>query len=424
MIGKFIKLIMFTLLGVMFMGLIVSTGDSGDPENWTSYRGPNRDGISLSKVPLKVWEKGKTPKLVWKIKIGDGFSGIVLSGNQLITAFAAEGSEMVASFDRMTGKENWRCKISKEFKEEFGNGPRATPIIDEDLAYVYSSYGNLGAVNINTGKLVWSYALADSLKIKVPQYGHSTTPIVVGDKLIIHAGSFAKNCGFFAFDKKTGKILWQTGESTVSYSSPIHVTIDGTEQVIFAATSVIEVNGKRKGKNEVVSYSPDGKKLWTGPSLPGVIAMPVFVSPNKLFVSGSNDIGCYLLQINKQNNEFKADSLWFSSEMQNHFNSSVYYNNHLYGFSNATLHCVDIKTGQRLWRKRGFGKGSLIVADNKLVILSDKGELMLAETNPKEYVELSKAKVIKGLTWTSPTIADGKIYLRSREEMACYDLSK
>jgi hypothetical protein len=110
--------------------------------------------------------------------------------------------------------------------------------------------------------------------------------------------------------------------------------------------------------------------------------------------------------------------------MRNHFNSSVYYKDHIYGFSSSTLKCLVSETAQRKWSKRGYGKGSLIIVDEKLLVLSDRGKLAMIEATPKGFKELAQAKVLEGKSWTSPTFADGKIYLRNQKEMACYDLTK
>ena len=419
-IGLFCFLTMpFTLIG---LSLAATTPEFA--EEWSNYRGANRDGISTTSIPVKVWNSEAPIQAVWKHSIGDGFSGIVVTGDQLITAFSEDNLEIIAGFNRKTGQETWRCPIGKEFVEEFGNGPRATPTLDGKQVFIYNSWGHLYAVHTETGKLNWKYEISDNLKVKMPDRGHCTSPIVIGEYVIVHAGGREENTAFIALDKNTGAVHWKTGESVLSYSSPIFASIDQSPQIIFATTRIEDVDGQPKGVPEIVALSPEGNRLWVAPSVQGVLAMPVFIPPNQVFVSSSNDIGCKLIEVKKEEKGFKTKDVWFSMEMQNHFNSSVYYKDHLYGFSNATLHCLDAKTGIRKWRKRGLGKGSLIIADQKLVILTDRGRLVLAETNPEKYVELANAFVIDGLTWTSPTLADGMLYLRSRKEIGCYDLSK
>ena len=159
--------------------------------------------------------------------------------------------------------------------------------------------------------------------------------------------------------------------------------------------------------------------------MPAVVAMPVFVPPDKIFISSSEErFGSQLFRISNQKGQFKAEEFWTTRLLRNHFNSSVYYNGYLYGFSNATLECIDAETSERTWRKRGFGKGSLIIADNKLLIISDRGRLIIAEAASEDYIELAATDALSGISWSSPAYADGRIYIRNREEMVCYDLSK
>jgi outer membrane protein assembly factor BamB len=394
-------------------------------DKWQQYRGPEGDGVSTSTYRIKPWPADGQPHLVWKQPIGEGFSGISVSGNQLIVAFGEGDSEFIAGYDRMSGKEGWRCSIGKLFKEEFGDGPRATPLIDGNHAYIYNSWGHLYCVDIRTGTLKWKAELSDHFKIKmmVPRRGFSSSPIVIGNKVIIYTGG-NDNTAFMALQKNTGKVLWRTGSTSGSYSSPVAPVINGITQLIFATSRAVEIDGKKKGVHEVVSLNSNGKELWRGPGLPGVVAMPVFIPPNKIFVSSSLEIGSKLIRVNVEGKNYKAEEVWNSPNMRNHFNSSVYFEGHIYGFSNATLECLDAETAERKWRKRGMGKGSLIIVNGKLIVLSDKGKLIIAKATAEGYRELAGAKVIKGKSWTSPTFADGYLYLRNLKEMACYDLTK
>lgn len=394
-------------------------------DKWPQYRGPNGDGVSISTYQIKPWPADSQPHLVWKQPIGEGFSGISVSGDLLIVAFGEDDSEIIAGYDRRSGKESWRCRIGKLFKEEFGDGPRATPAIDDNQAYIYNSWGHLYSVNIKTGKMNWKAELSDHFKIPmpVPRRGFTSSPIVIENKVIIYTGG-NDNTAFMALKKDTGEVLWRSGSTTGSYSSPVAATINGIKQLLFTTTRIVETDGKKKGVYEVVSLTSDGKELWRGPGLPSVIAMPVFIAPDKIFVSSSLEIGSKLIQVKIEGKNYKAEEVWNSKNMRNHFNSSVYFKGNIYGFSNATLECLDAETAERKWRKRGMGKGSLIVVDGKLIVLSDKGKLVIAKATAEGYQELARARVLKGKSWTSPTFADGYLYLRNLKEMACYDLTK
>jgi outer membrane protein assembly factor BamB len=418
---RFIVLIVFCSLLIL---LLSSTNHSrimnedGKAE-WSQYRGPNRDGVAISNVSIKAWPKGSQPFEVWRKPIGEGFSGIAIAGEQLITAFAEDDNEFLGGFEKTSGREVWRTALGKLFVEEMGNGPRSTPTIDGDSAYILDSHGGLYCINIKSGKQIWEVTLTEKFGIRRPLRGFSTSPLILGETLIIHGGG--KNSAFIGLDKSTGETIWQTGESIAGHSSPFTAVINDVEQSVFTISRIVEKNGERQILDEAVSVSSDGKILWRGPSLPQIIAMPVFVPPNKVFISSSVENGCLLIQVFPDG---KIETAWHNKEMRNHFNSSVFYKDHIYGFSSSTLKCLEAETAQRKWSTRGFGKGSLIIADEKLLVLSDRGKLAMIEATPKGYNELARAQVIKGKSWTSPTFADGKIYLRNQKEMACYDLTK
>ncbi len=388
---------------------------------WTQFRGQARSGVSAAQYDLKIWNSDG-PKLVWKHTIGDGFSGIVITGTVLVTAFAVDSTEYLAGYDSRSGRENWRVEIGKMFIDNFGNGPRSTPVFDNGRAFVLASRGRISAVDADAGEILWTVSLADSFEIKVPDRGFTTSLLVQDDLVIVHAGG-GEGEAIVALDKNTGRLVWKIGDSAPSYSSPFVATINGVKQNIFAATRIAEIDGSPQNISEVISVSTDGKILWKAPSLPLVIAMPVFMGPDRVFVSGSREDGCLAFRVVQDADTTRIEPLWKSKEMKNHFSSSVYYKNHIYGFSKSTLKCLEAATGERKWRKRGFGKGSIIIVDDKLVVLDDRGRLAIIEATADGYHELAYAQALDGKSWTSPTFVGGKIYLRNRKEMACYDLT-
>jgi outer membrane protein assembly factor BamB len=418
---RFIVRIVFCSLLILFLSSTNHSkimNEDGKTE-WSQYRGPNRDGVAISNISIKAWPNGSQPFQVWKKSIGEGFSGISIAGEQLITAFAEDNNEFLGGFEKTTGREAWRIALGKMFVEEMGNGPRSTPTIDGDFTYILDSYGGLYCVNIKSGEQIWKVSLTDKFEIMRPLRGFSTSPLILDETLIIHGGG--KNSAFIGLDKATGKTIWQTGESIAGHSSPFTAVISNVEQSVFTISRIVEKNGERQILDETVSLSSNGKILWRGPSLPQIIAMPVFVPPNKVFISSSVENGCLLIQVLSDG---KIETVWHNKEMRNHFNSSVYYKDHIYGFSSSTLKCLEAETAHRKWSTRGFGKGSLIIVDEKLLVLSDRGKLAMIEATPKGYNEFAQAQVIEGKSWTSPTFSDGKIYLRNQKEMACYDLTK
>ncbi len=400
----------FTLL-LVSVPAAFSAGDAS--EDWPQFRGVSRDGIAHSSGLRNQWpEEG--PNVLWRVPLGEGFSGVAVSDNRLYTLYAEGETEYAACFDPANGKLLWRHPIGEKFVDEFGNGPRSTPTVDEKLVYFLGAKGKLLALDKKTGETSWSLGLTESLRGRVPRWGYSSSPLVEGDMLLLEPGGEQENA-LAALDKNNGKTLWTSSEGETGYTSPLAVTFNGVRQFLF-------ISSRGLTAQNLVAVDAEGKQLWEKP-LPGfIVAMPIFIPPDKIFVSASNDDGCALLRMVAGPDSIQIEEVWSNRVMRNIFNSCVYHEGYLYGFNNATLRCVDVASGEFRWAKRGFGKGSLIIADGRLIVLSDRGKLAMAEASPESYKEIASFQALRGKAWTSPTLAGGRLYLRDQKEMVCFDL--
>jgi outer membrane protein assembly factor BamB len=388
--------------------------------DWPQWRGPNRDGISLETGLLDRWpEKG--PEALWRISIGEGYSGVAASNGRLFSMWDEAESQYLVCMDAQNGKEMWRHKIGRSFKDGWGSGPRSTPLVDKTNVYVTSAQGHLLAVDVDDGKVLWSHDLPSEFGGRIPDHGYSSSPLVEGNKLFVEVGG-REGYSFVAFNKSTGEVIWHSQTDEPSYSSPIAVTLHNTRQIVFLSAAGL------------FSVSPmDGRLLWRydwearcpATKLPTNIATPIFIAPDKIFISGGYGTvtGAAVVRIQKRGNQFSVEELWISKVMKNVINQSVYYDNHIYGFDNNKLACVDVETGEKKWEIRGFQRGSLIAADGHLIVLGERGKLALVEISPVEFKEISSVQIFDGICWTSPSLANGKLYLRNHEEMVCFDLS-
>jgi len=380
-------------------------------EAWIQFRGQFRSGISSEKLPQIDWSKSK-PKLLWKKEIGQGFSELIISNGKIYTMISEQtdsisGFEYIVAFDENTGNELWRSKVDSIYIDidGWGNGPRSTPTIDENYIYSLSSFGKLTANSKKNGKLIWQVDFVKEFGSTMPRWAFSSSPLLVDNVLIMETGG-TDSRAFISFNKKDGKVIWTKGNGNASYNSPLLATIDGKEQIIFANGSTLS------------SYNSKDDTLWTFKMpLRMPTAMPVFIGPNKLFISALSG-GFVIVKI--ENN--KATEVIKGSSMKNDYNSSCYHDGYIYGFHVAALRCISAETGEVKWTKRGFGKGSLILVDNKLLVFSDQGKLILVEANPGSYNEKGFVQAIKGKSWTAPSFANGKVFVRNLTEMACYKL--
>jgi outer membrane protein assembly factor BamB len=173
----------------------------------------------------------------------------------------------------------------------------------------------------------------------------------------------------------------------------------------------------------VVAVSPEnGSPLWKQPwktSYDVNAATPVFIPPDRIFVSSGYDVGAAVYRVTATGVEL----IWQNREMKNKFSSSVLHGGHLYGFDENTLKCIDAATGQTQWRARDFGHGTLIYADGHLLVLGDNGILALVEATAEGYHERARAQVFDGKSWTMPTLAGGRLYLRDQKQLVSLDIA-
>ncbi|MCT4604343.1 MAG: PQQ-binding-like beta-propeller repeat protein [Marinifilum sp.] len=400
----------FTASALMFSVLINNAHSQQAPnQEWNQFRGANRSG-STDNVKLMSFTE-KSPKLVWKKKLGDGFSELTISADKVYTMISEKqdsitGDEFIAAFDAKTGDEIWRTKVDKMFFDTFGDGPRSTPAIGEDNIYSLSSYGKLSANSKKNGKTLWQIDFMKEYGSKIPRWGFSSSPVIIGNHVIVEVGG-TDSRAFMAFDKKTGKEVWKKGEGIPTYNSPVVSKLNGKECIIFA-------NGRK-----LYSLNTVGDTLWTYNSpISNPTGMPIVFDGNKIFISAVRNPGFIVLEVTNN----KAKEISRGTSMKNDYSSSIYHNGYVYGFHVAALQCISVKTGEKKWTKRGYGKGSLIRIGDQLLVLSDKGKLIQVKATPDAYTELGNIQAIDGKSWTAPSYANGKIYLRNLTEMACYEL--
>lgn len=386
-------------------------GDDDPGRDWPQFRGAERSGVSTATGLYRSWpEEG--PKVLWRRPLGPGFSAVTVAAGRAYVSFGEGEVELAAALDPATGEELWRTEIGPLFEEQFGNGPRSSPTVAGDDLYVLSSTGVLSALTAATGERRWQVDVKE-LGARVPQRGFCPSPLVEGDLVIVEAGA-GEGKGILAFDRAGGELRWSTRDTPGGYSSPIAVTIGGVRQIIFVHTA----------GREIVALAPDGSLLWTHPWSPGAIAMPVFVPPNRVLVSASADVGALLLEVDVEDGKPVAREVWSNRLLKNHFSSSVFYDGNIYGFDNGTLKCLDAATGEQKWAHRGLGKGSLIVADGLLLVLSDRGELVLAEATPEAFRQTGGVQMFNSRTWTMPALAEGRLFLRDLEELVCVEVGR
>jgi outer membrane protein assembly factor BamB len=395
--------------------LLLVTASYAATAEWPQWRGPNRDARSAETGLLHEWGAAG-PEVLWRVDVGEGFSGIAVAGGKLYTMWDEGGRQFLVGLDAASGERLWRRELGSAFRNAYGNGPRSTPVVDDGRVFAIGTSGRLLAVDARSGKLLWDHDLVARLGSRLPTYGYASSPIVLEDRLLVEVGG--RGAAYAAFDVATGELLWRSVDDVPAYASPLHVSIGGLEQIVFWSA------------NGVHAVSPgDGRELWsvdwktncpaTGDPLG--TTTPIFVAPDKLFLSSGS--GAALIQVSSAGErKLSARTLWETEKFRNDVNGSVLLGDHVYGFDGSILKCIDVRTGEVRWQARGFRKGSLIAADGQLIVLGERGNLALVEANPSAFVQRATADVMSGRSWTAPALAAGRLYLRNHEQLVCLDL--
>lgn len=391
---------------------------------WNQFRGPYRSGVSEETGLLDAWPEGG-PAILWKRAIGEGFSGIAVSGGKLFTLDSAGEIEYLVAFVGATGEELWRTPIGDTFHESFGNGPRSTPTVVGDVVYALGAKGRLLAARAADGETIWQVELQGRYPIVDPQalaamaptaagpqlplFGYAGSPLVEGELIVLHTGA-GHGRSLVALDKRTGEERWAALDDEISYSSPVALDLAGRRQLVVVSGA------------SLVGLSLAGEVLWRHPWAI-TASQPLQVGDDRLFVSTVNDVGALLLQVVAGDGALTPVEGWRNRRMKNAWNSSIVLGDHIYGFDNATLRCVAVADGDLLWAERGFGQGNLVVAGDLAVVLSDLGEVFLVKLRPEGAEVKGSVQVLAGRSWTPPTLAGGVLYLRNHTEMAAVRLA-
>jgi outer membrane protein assembly factor BamB len=386
--------------------------------DWPQWLGPQRDGVSAETV-VASWPKDGPPRL-WQRDVGAGYSGTVIAGERLILFHRVDDKEVVECLHPATGKNVWRFDYPSNYEDNFGkgNGPRSTPLIHGKRVITLGPSGDLHCLDIESGKKVWHRELLRDYQVPDSFFGVGTSPVVEKDLVLINVGG--KDAGIVAFALDTGKEVWKATQDHASYSSPMVTTIDGVRQAIFfTRTGVVTLDAK----TGQVIY----QKRWRARIEASVNAATPLIVGKLAFFSTSYDTGALLVKLRKDG----ADEVWSGDDiMSNHYNTCVHHQGYLYGFegrqeAGPSLRCIELKTGKVQWTKERFGCGSMILAGSNLLMLTEAGNLILAEANPQEYREKARARVFEAPPCRAQlALADGRLFARDQRKLVCFDVKK
>ena len=397
------------------------SGASLRSTSWPNWRGPNHNGISSETGWSIAWPK-EGPIVLWKASIGTGFSSMAVSNGRVYAMGNINDNDILYCLDADKGEEIWKqsypCPL---FPESHEGGPAATPTVDGDAVYTFSKNGDAIRFRAATGQVVWHRNLIKELRIEHPTWYFASSPLIVDNLVILNAGTRG-----IALNKTDGSLAWKNGNGACGYATAVPFTVAGQKLASSGAFGGARCVALFVSREIVGLSAATGKLLWTSQwrTSYDINAADPIISGDKMFISSGYNKGCALFKIGLSN----LTEIWRNKNMNNHASSCVLWKEHIYGFDgqfggSGQLTCLDHETGQAKWSQRGMGTGSLCLADDKLIILSERGKLVIAEASPKGFKELASAQILTGKCWTVPVLANGRIYARNADgQLICVDV--
>ena len=415
-----LRVLVFCLALTFTLALAIPTTGA----DWPQWLGPKRDGGSSESI--EPWKE--SPKVLWKAKVGVGFSTPVIVGGRVFVHARINGKdkEELIALDAKSGKVLWRTAYDRgPYNSVLNTGPQATPTVVGNRVYTYGITGFLTCFEADTGKQVWQVDAFKKLKANLPQFGVCCSPLVVGNKVVVAVGG--KGSSVVAFEAETGEIAWQALDEPAGTSSPVLVVAGGKAGRLPEVTFMTTLR--------VVGLNPlDGSVNWEFalPFQPGGTQPTPLVIGDRIFTSTMSN-GTTAIRVTA-GEKVTAEKVWQAKDLSGYFSSGVASGkDRIFLVTNVTkpvpradLACVDAATGKEKWKKEGIGYfhfGVIRTGNGKLLVLDDAGTLRLIDATADEFKELCSAKVCDG-TLVTPALSNGLLYARDSEQIVCVQLTQ
>jgi outer membrane protein assembly factor BamB/ABC-type phosphate/phosphonate transport system substrate-binding protein len=389
-------------------------GSALDEGGWPDWRGSNRDG-HVAQLPIRL---PSTPKFVWKKGAMNGsLAGLSISGKRLILAERdfADANDLYRCLDANSGELLWLAQFSAPGKLDYGQSPRATPVIHAGKAYLLGAFGDLRCVNLNNGKLIWQRHLSREFKAQLPAWGMCSSPLIVDDELIVNPG--ATNASLVALDRATGRTLWTSPGSLPAYSAFICGNFGGVRQIVgYDRLSL--------GGWDVKS----GRRLWKLiPPAEGDFNVPTPIGVEGGILVSTENNGTRIYRFDDSGRIIPKPAAHFP-DLAPTTATPVVTRDRVFGV-NSGLHCLDIHKGLRaIWHVdlETLGEHASFFADNdRVLVVTFTGEVLLLDAQAETCRIISRMRLFDDDVelYSHPALAGQRLYARGGSSVVCVDLS-
>ncbi len=386
-------------------------------QDWPQFRGPERDGIVPSIETVKAFPRGG-PELVWERSVGSGFSAPVVTGDHVLLFHRRGAREILEAVRASDGEPLWETGYQTTYKDDFGfeNGPRATPVVSEGRVYTFGAAGTLTCLALESGKSLWSVDTHEEYGVRKGFFGAASTPVVIGQRVIANIGG-RDGAGVVAFDASSGAEAWRATDHDASYSSPIVAQIDGRPAAVFFTREGLAVLDPKTGD---LLY----ERRWRSRSNASVNAATPLAFGNVVFLTASYGTGAIALRLAGG----QLEELWSGEGVLDaHYSSPVRSGGTVFGFHGRQeygqqFRAADLVSGKVLWSTDRLPAGSVTRVGDRLLLLLETGELLLADASREGFAVAARAQILAGETRAFPAFAGGNMFARDKDTLVCLRL--
>ena len=344
---------------------------NAEAADWPGFRGRQRNSHvgeqQLHGAKLRHWQQ-QLPRELWRQRVGPAWSSCAVVGDRLYTQEQRDQFEAVTCYRLETGEELWSRQDEARFAETIGGiGPRATPTFTRGRIVTVGAEGLVNCLDAGTGDLVWQHSMAPQFR---PPWGFSGSPLSIDDLVYVYGCGEGEHA-LQALSLESGAVVWTAGDGATSYSSPQAMNLASSACILMLSATGLE------------AFSASSDTLWRFPwdasrETEARIVQPCRIGDDGLVFGSESEL--IRIQVGPPSQSPRlVETVWRSRQLKPDFNDSVVDGNTLYGFDGSILCAIDLATGKRCWRKRGYGKGQLLLVENQqlLGVLSEQGEFAL-----------------------------------------------
>lgn len=394
--------------------------------DWPQWRGPQRNGSTHETGLLREWP-AEGPRLEWTLAhTGAGYGAPAVVGNHLyLLANDGMDNEFVQAHRTDTGERVWRTRIgavgTNDVRMNFA-AARSTPTVRGSLLYALGSNGDIACLEAADGRLRWQKNLREAFGGRPGLWAYAESPLLEGDTVICTPGG--PGAALVALAADSGALRWKCAtpeDDEAAFASAIALDAAGVRHIV-----------QLLPKGLVGVEAATGRLLWRYPRAVSRFNanIPTPVASGDIVYVASAGTGGGAVRIEARDGSITATELYFENKLPTAIGGIVKVGDQLYGTTGQALLCVEFATGKILWEERALGTASLCAADSRLYLHGENGDVALVEPSPEGYRERGRftppgqqphAQPMEK-DWTPPVVAHGRLYLRDRDLLWCYDV--